>query len=116
MIEEDKPKEKDWYNFIWDRSRAIRKELIQQQLKEPEALAMLEGCTRFHIYARYRMRDFCPPDYEQKFNEDHIMACLVSLKDLYSDLHRQGEGSKCKNEAEFLVYRLLYNLSSSVKR
>jgi hypothetical protein len=46
-----------WYDFIWSRTRSIRKEITQQMLVDESAVALVEKCVRFHIYASFRMAD-----------------------------------------------------------
>jgi hypothetical protein len=46
-----------WYDFLWSRTRAIRKELTQQMMVDKLAVELVEKCTRFHIYAAFRMAD-----------------------------------------------------------
>lgn len=46
-----------WYDFLWSRTRSIRKEITQQLLSDRVAVSLVEKCTRFHIYASYCMAD-----------------------------------------------------------
>jgi hypothetical protein len=53
----DPPSEKDWaivYEFVADRLRAVRQDMVVQGLSGQDGLAMLESMTLFHIYAGYR--------------------------------------------------------------
>lgn len=43
----------EWYDFLWDRLRAIRKDITQQNICDPAAAILVERCTRFHVHSRY---------------------------------------------------------------
>lgn len=107
---EDKDVETDvWYNYLWNRTRAIRNDLMQQQLTDGRAVAIIERCMRFHIHAAAR---FCqePPDlFDAKMNTEHLTKSLQTLKELYQDLGERGEFFE--TEPEFRAYELLLNLN-----
>jgi hypothetical protein len=46
-----------WYDFLWSRTRAIRKEITQQLMVDRVAVGLVEKCARFHIYAAFCMAD-----------------------------------------------------------
>ncbi|ROT65389.1 hypothetical protein C7M84_016643 [Penaeus vannamei] len=107
---EDEDVETDvWYNYLWNRTRAIRNDLMQQQLTDGKAVAIIERCMRFHIHAAAR---FCqePPDlFDAKMNTEHLTKSLQTLKELYQDLGEIGE--YFETEPEFRAYELLLNLN-----
>lgn len=107
---EDEGVETDvWYNYLWNRTRAIRNDLMQQQLTDGIAVAIIERCMRFHIHAAAR---FCqePPDlFDAKMNTEHLTKSLQTLKELYKDLGDKGE--YFDTEPEFRAYELLLNLN-----
>ncbi|XP_063605966.1 germinal-center associated nuclear protein-like [Penaeus indicus] len=107
---EDENVETDvWYNYLWNRTRAIRNDLMQQQLTDGRAVAIIERCMRFHIHAAAR---FCqePPDlFDAKMNTEHLTKSLQTLKELYKDLGERGE--YFETEPEFRAYELLLNLN-----
>ncbi|MES1902889.1 MAG: Germinal-center associated nuclear protein, partial [Paramarteilia canceri] len=82
----------EWYDFIWSRSRAIRKEIAQQQLFGTElAFNILEVVTRFHIIAQVRLEYIDEAEhYDQKLNSENLSAC-------FTDLIRMYEKSPSKN-------------------
>lgn len=47
-----------WYDFTWSRTRAIRKDITQQMVVDELTVSLVEKCTRFHIYASFRMAEF----------------------------------------------------------
>src|SRR5699024_7646533 len=43
----------EWFDFIWSRTRSIRKDITQQHLINPESVGLIEKCARFHMYCAY---------------------------------------------------------------
>lgn len=98
-----------WYNYLWNRTRAIRNDLMQQQLIDAVAVVIMERCTRFHIYAAVRLCQEPPDLFDAKMNTEHLTKSLQTLKELYHDLGEKGE--YFDTEAEFRAYEMLLNLN-----
>ena len=43
------------YEFVFDRLRAVRQDMVIQRISGNEAIWILESCVRFLIYAGYRL-------------------------------------------------------------
>ncbi|XP_058128101.1 uncharacterized protein LOC131291163 [Anopheles ziemanni] len=99
----------DWYHYIWDRTRSIRKDITQQELCSPTVVEFVQQCARFHIHcaARYVTED--PSVFDQKINTENLTKCLQTLKYLYSDLRQQQ--IQCPDEPEFRAYMMLLYLN-----
>lgn len=100
----------DWYHFLWDRTRSIRKDITQQELCSPGAVLLVEQCARFHIHCAARLIADEPPVFDQKINNENLTKCLQSLKYMYHDLELKL--IRCPNEAEFRAYVVLLNLQN----
>ena len=102
--------EAGWYDFLWNRTRAIRKDITQQDLNGLPSVYLMERCARFHIYAGHRFfgQD---PQFFPRINDENLVKCIQSLKDFYYDLSLKGV--ECPNEAEFRSYDILLNLGNS---
>ncbi|MPC20397.1 Germinal-center associated nuclear protein [Portunus trituberculatus] len=98
-----------WYNYLWNRTRAVRNDLMQQQLVNGDAVAIMERCTRFHIYAAERLCEEPADLYDDKMNTEHLTKSLQTLKELYHDLAEQG--CHFPSEAEFRAYEMLLSLN-----
>ncbi|XP_069948274.1 germinal-center associated nuclear protein [Cherax quadricarinatus] len=98
-----------WYNYLWNRTRAIRNDLMQQQLTDSNAVVIMERCTRFHIYAAARLCQEPPDLFDAKMNTEHLTKSLQTLKELYLDLGERGE--YFDTEPEFRAYEMLLNLN-----
>lgn len=99
----------EWYHFLWDRTRGIRKDITQQELCSIEAVELVEQCARFHIHCSARLVAEDPSTFDQKINTENLTKCLQTLKYMYHDLELKG--IYCKNEAEFRAYIILLNLN-----
>ncbi|XP_012538188.1 uncharacterized protein LOC105837719 [Monomorium pharaonis] len=100
----------EWYHFLWDRTRGIRKDITQQELCCMESVELLEQCARFHIVCSERL---CAEDtsvFDKKINSENLTKCLQTLKYMYHDL--RVKGVTCENEPEFRAYIVLLNLNN----
>lgn len=70
----------DWYHFLWDRTRSIRKDITQQELCSTETVLLVEQCARFHIHCAARLVAEEPQVFDQKINTENLTKCLQSLK------------------------------------
>lgn len=70
----------DWFHFLWDRTRGIRKEITQQELCSTETVLLVEQCARFHIHSAARLIAEEPQVFDQKINTENLTKCLQSLK------------------------------------
>lgn len=88
---------RDCYAFVSDRVRAIRKDVMSQQLKGPQVIEIYEQIARFHMVGLFK-RPFAPT---YRFQEITMLsATLADLIPLY-------EAPLPKNAAEFLSYNAM---------
>ncbi|XP_063706496.1 protein xmas [Culicoides brevitarsis] len=109
LSEDPKTNISDWFHFVWDRMRSIRKDITQQDLCTVEAVTLVEQCARFHIHSSARLVAEDPTVFDQKLNTENLTKCLQTLKYMYRDLRLQGVS--CPNEPEFRAYVVLLNLN-----
>jgi hypothetical protein len=115
----------DWYNFLWDRLRAIRKvekklffllfnfdsqELTQQHLRDENAIEILEQCARFHIFCSAFLSEYSRDLFDPNLNDKMLIDCLNQLRECYMTHKQQNNTQSLKNLAEFSSYMLLINL------
>ncbi|XP_072019882.1 SAC3 domain-containing protein 1-like [Amphiura filiformis] len=103
----------DWpfvklYNFVFDRLRSVRQDMVIQRLTGKDALQILQWITKFHIYAGYRLCTEAPSSYDSKINADHAQECIKRLLVFY----RTCEDLEHPCRPEFESLYLLYNLGS----
>lgn len=97
------------YGFIFDRTRAIRQELVVQRITGSTAVEILEKTCRFHILSGYKLCESPVDVFDSKINSDHTSECLKRLLCLYDVGHPLIYKD---TRAEFEAYYLLHNLGS----
>lgn len=111
LCDDDNTSIGDWFHFVWDRTRGIRKDITQQELCSPRTVELVEQCVRFHIHCSARLIAEDPSIFDQKINTENLTKCLQTLKYMYNDLKLKKV--QCPNEAEFRAYVVLLNLNES---
>ncbi|XP_053296244.1 germinal-center associated nuclear protein [Pleuronectes platessa] len=99
---------RDWYDFVWNRTRGIRKDIIQQHLCCPHTVSLIENCTRFHVHCAHHLCEERLSSFDAKINNENMTKCLQSLKEMYQDLATRQIYCPC--EAEFRQYNVLLKL------
>lgn len=100
---------RDWYDFVWNRTRGIRKDIIQQHLCCPQTVSLIEKCTRFHVHCAHHLCEEHISSFDAKINNENMTKCLQSLKEMYQDLATRNVF--CSREAEFRQYSVLLKLN-----
>lgn len=100
---------RDWYDFVWNRTRGIRKDIIQQHLCCPNTVMLIEKCTRFHVHCAHHLCEEHMSSFDAKINNENMTKCLQSLKEMYQDLATRHV--YCPREAEFRQYSVLLKLN-----
>jgi hypothetical protein len=101
------------HGFLWDRTRAIRRDFTFFSSLTPEELLtqvyVLENIARFHVTALHLLSQegVAPEDFVEQQELEQLGKALLSLRDLYDDCDAQG--ITCKNEAEFRAYYLVFH-------
>lgn len=76
----------EWFEYVWSTTRAIRKDLTQQQLGDLTAVTLVEKCCRFHIVCSERLVEEDSYNFSPKLNDENLTKCLQTLKHMYEDL------------------------------
>ncbi|KAK2716842.1 hypothetical protein QYM36_007103 [Artemia franciscana] len=101
----------NWYDFVWDRTRAIRTDISVQGLKDDVSVSIVEKITRFHIHCAFRLVQFEASQFDQKLNSENLTKSLITLREMYQ--RRRLERIESPNEAEFHAYHLLLQLKNN---
>ncbi|KAI0315681.1 SAC3/GANP/Nin1/mts3/eIF-3 p25 family-domain-containing protein [Amylostereum chailletii] len=99
------------FNFIRDRSRAVRNDFTIQQEKGALAMECHERCARFHILAIHFERD--TTGFSIALEEQQLMNTLQSLKEFYEDQRGRYESP---NELEMRIYHRLIHIRDQRER
>ena len=102
----------EWYGFLWDRLRAIRKEVTQQNLRDEVAIEILEQSARFHIFCSAFLSDCSRDLFDPKLNDQGLTDCLNQLRHCYTVQKQSNNLQALKNLDELCSYMLLINLRS----
>ncbi|XP_073433623.1 germinal-center associated nuclear protein [Dendrobates tinctorius] len=100
---------REWYDFVWNRTRGIRKDITQQDLCDRFTVSLMEKCARFHIHCAYQLCEEPMSSFDPKINNENLTKCLQSLNQMYQDLQNRGETCPC--EPEFRGYSVLLSLN-----
>lgn len=101
------------HNYLWDRTRAVRKDFTFHSQKSAEEMKDMVYCfetiTRFHATALHLLsrKGFANDDFEQKQEIEQLGRTILSLMEAY-DVCKEKH-VLCENEAEFRAYYLLLN-------
>jgi hypothetical protein len=102
------------HHFLWDRTRSLRRDFTFQQSsltpsEMEDQVYCLETITRFHVIALHQLSnaDNTYSDFSEHQEAEQLARTLLSLTHAYDDC--KAAGVKCKNEAEFRAYYLLYH-------
>ncbi|KAI0234071.1 SAC3 domain-containing protein 1 [Lamellibrachia satsuma] len=96
------------YEYVFDRLRAVRQDMVMQQVCGTEAVHLLEQISNFHIYAGYRLCTEPIATFDPKMNDTHTQECLKRLLCLYQD----DDTCRCHMGAYVALY-MLFNLAST---
>ncbi|CDO70164.1 hypothetical protein BN946_scf185009.g15 [Trametes cinnabarina] len=99
------------YDFIRDRSRAVRNDFTMQHETGPLAIECHDRCARFHILALHLERD--SPRFSIALEEQQLMNTLQSLKEFYED---QRGRYQAPTELEMRVYHRLIHIRDQKER
>ncbi|KAK0392348.1 hypothetical protein NLU13_1843 [Sarocladium strictum] len=101
------------HGFLWDRTRAIRRDFTFFSSLTPEELKIqvyvLENTARFHVTALHLLSQEgkAPEDFVEQQELEQLGKALLSLRDVYDDCNEQG--ITCENEPEFRAYYLIFH-------
>jgi len=110
------------HNFLWDRTRAVRRDFTFHSQKSPGEMKDLVYCfetiTRFHATALHLLsrKGHAQDDFDDKQEIEQLGRTILSLIEAYDACREKN--IECENEAEFRAYYLLLNVNdpSIVKR
>ncbi|KAF4452892.1 hypothetical protein F53441_4318 [Fusarium austroafricanum] len=105
------------HGFLWDRTRAIRRDFTFFSSLTPEEMKIqvyvLENIARFHVTALHLLTQDgqAPEDFVEQQELEQLGKALLSLRDAYDDCNDQG--IRCENEPEFRAYYLIFHAYDS---
>lgn len=92
------------YEFLFDRFRAIRQDLVIQRCNDLKTINILEVILRFYILADYKLCESSKMDYDEKMNYQHLSEVLFTLI--------QSNIPKFENKNIYVAIYLLLNMDN----
>ncbi|MEN2497224.1 MAG: Germinal-center associated nuclear protein [Marteilia pararefringens] len=98
----------EWYDFLWSRTRAVRKELNQLCIDDEISYRILQAIIKFHLVVRTLFQSRPKGiGIDMKLNDENLTACFADL--FYSEIFNNSEKFN-KLSFDYLSYFTLYNL------
>ncbi|XP_017005449.2 SAC3 domain-containing protein 1 [Drosophila takahashii] len=77
------------YDFIFDRLRAVRREIVIQMYDARQKIRLLEPIVMFLAYSRYRLCEESIEKFDPKICNQHLQECLTGVLCCYDELEGQ---------------------------
>uniref|UniRef100_A0A1B0CVX2 SAC3/GANP/THP3 conserved domain-containing protein n=2 Tax=Lutzomyia longipalpis TaxID=7200 RepID=A0A1B0CVX2_LUTLO len=94
------------YDFIFDRLRAVRQEIVMQNLSPGDTLTLIEPIIFFLIYSRYRLCEQPLANFDPKICRQHTTECIQTALVCYD------QGGEQENRYLFEAIYLVTNLGN----
>lgn len=100
------------YDFIFDRLRSIRQEIVIQNLDAEISIQLLEPMCMFYSYSSYRLMEESTTNFDAKICQQHLQDCLKSLLCCYDEcdrvfMHKIIAVNQKKRQTPPLRYKLI---------
>lgn len=100
-----------WYDFMWKRTRAIRKDITQQHLACKKTAHVLEVVGRYHIWCAHALATEDRAVFNSSINNENLEKTMTSIEQAYQDLSYKNQNSEA--EAEFRAYMIYMSLNET---
>lgn len=87
----EKPSWVDRYNFVTDRLRAVRQDMVIQGLPASECIKLLVPMVKFHIFAGYWLSEKPIHLFDPKINGSFLTECIKRLLVMYNGVKEKGQ-------------------------
>ncbi|KAK3095711.1 hypothetical protein FSP39_017918 [Pinctada imbricata] len=106
------------YDFVFDRLRAVRQDMVIQNLNGHDAIRILERIIRFLVFSGYRLSEEEISVFDPTINNQHLQECMKRLLYIYREYDLQTDSRvnqdiHMDNRVEFECIYLLFNLGQS---
>lgn len=79
------------YDFIFDRLRSVRREIVIQQYNARQTIRLIEPMIMFMAYSRYRLCEEPIDKFDPKICNQHLQECLNVVLCSYDELDEEGQ-------------------------
>ncbi|XP_075164724.1 germinal-center associated nuclear protein isoform X2 [Haematobia irritans] len=74
------------YDFVFDRLRAVRQEIVVQHYDARQTIRLLEPMIMFFSYSRYKLCEEAIDNFDPKICEQHLQECLKRALVCYDEI------------------------------
>ncbi|XP_059614157.1 germinal-center associated nuclear protein [Phlebotomus argentipes] len=79
------------FDFIFDRMRSVRQEIVMQNISPIDTLALIEPMIFFMVYSRYRLCEEPLMNFDPKICRQHMIECVQTALVCYDESHERLE-------------------------
>lgn len=98
------------YDFIFDRLRAIRQDIIIQNLPLKDTIMLFEPIIMFLAYSRYRLTETPIMEFDPKICEHHLHECVNKTLTCYDSIESLDDLPSLQRRAIIESIYLILNL------
>ncbi|XP_037045887.1 germinal-center associated nuclear protein isoform X3 [Bradysia coprophila] len=99
------------YDFIFDRLRSVRQEIVIQNLNEVQTAQLIEPMVMFLSYSSYKLCQSSIDVFDPKICYQHLQECLKKLLCCYDEIEQQ-HGTHLQNREFFECLYVVFNLGN----
>lgn len=103
------------YDFIANRLRAVRKDMIIQNISKNDFIELVEPMVKFYVYAEYRLCEK-PDKYDAYLNKVCLQECLKRLLCMYDEYKVDKWIPELKNRSFMEALYLILNINETAAR
>lgn len=117
LLNEEKPFHHR-YDFIFDRCRCVRQEIVIQNFPYDQTLQLLEPIVMFLSFSLYRLSGSPLAVFDPKICSQHLQECLLKCLMCYDALEIESKDKFQKNRAIIEAIYLMLNIDepASIRR
>lgn len=101
------------YDFIFDRCRAIRQEIVIQNFSCQNTVQLLEPIAMFLNFSLYRLGGSPIAIFDQKICSQHLQECLLRCLSCYEELERLNQPNAFENRTVIEAIYLMFNIEDA---
>lgn len=101
------------YDFIFDRSRAVRQEVVIQNLPCHETVKLLEPIVMFMSLSMYRLNGSPMSVFDPKICLQHLQECLLKCLTCYDEMDQTKEDYVMENRVIIEGIYLMLNMEET---
>ncbi|XP_057656041.1 SAC3 domain-containing protein 1 isoform X1 [Diorhabda carinulata] len=109
------------YDFVMDRLRAVRQDMVIQNISRAHQIVILQPIVRFHAYSAYKCCEENINNFDSHINDTHLQECLkrlLCIYDYFDSLEKSANIQICNESLKdarpyFETMYLIFNLGNN---